>query len=100
LNELKEIIDAKVKAQMHKFGNDGIKPIMARLVSYTIEQGEFTFENQAKKFASSEVEGLRGKHMIYSSRDSKNEFDVDSVTLQNFVDNEQYRLVLHPKSDG
>jgi hypothetical protein len=30
---------------MQKFGNDGNKRIMARLVSYTIEKGEFTFEN-------------------------------------------------------
>ena len=98
LNELKmfrpeilqTMVDKEVKKNLCRFA----KKQFSRRVTYNIDNCEFSFYNDTEKFATGNIQGAQGMHMIYSNWESKTDIDVDRVTLCNLVDEEKYRRVL------
>ena len=43
-----------------------------------------------------DIEGIRGKSLIYSNRRSKQDFDIEQITIENLLDSDNYRWVLYP----
>jgi len=42
------------------------------------------------------VKGIHGSYLIYSNRESKQDLDIDRITIENLLDGENYRWVLYP----
>lgn len=43
-----------------------------------------------------DIEGIRGKSLIYSNRRSKQDLDIEQITIENLLDGDNYRWVLYP----
>ena len=69
---------------------------MTKMLSYTINNGMLELFNQATKFSTLKVMGLRGKSFIYSNRESKQDLDIDKITIENHLDGDHYKWVLQP----
>ena len=69
---------------------------MTKMISYTINTGMLELFNQNTKFSTLKVMGLRGKGFIYSNRESKQDLDIDKITIENHLDGDHYRWVLQP----
>ena len=55
--------------------------------------------NQNQQFSALDVKGVHGKSQIYSNRESKQDLDIDRITIENLLDGENYRMVLCPNDN-
>lgn len=46
------------------------------------------------------MRGLNGNSLFYSNRESKQDLDIDRITIENLVDDEKYRWVLAPADNN
>ena len=92
---IQDTITKKLKNQYREQQNE-IKPDMARQISYIINNGTLELINDKTKFSTLKLFGLRGKGFIYSNRESKQDIDIDKITMENHIDGDSYRWVLQP----
>ena len=69
---------------------------MSKRITYSINNGSIKLFNQNKQFSALDVKGVHGKSLIYSNRKSKQDLDIERITIENLLDGENYRWVLYP----
>ena len=67
---IRDIINVQLKNQYKEQQNE-IAPDIAKSISYSISKGKITLFNENKEFSAMDIEGIRGKSLIYSNRRSK-----------------------------
>merc|ERR1719464_844871 len=75
-SDLQGMIDKELKKNFDRFGI-ARKAKFSRRVQYTIDSCEFSFTNQNEKFATGNIDLIKGMHQIYQNRESKTDIDID-----------------------
>ena len=92
---IRDIINSKLKNQYKEQQNE-IKPDIAKRISYTIGDAKLKLFNNNRQFSALDVKGIHGKYLIYSNRESKQDLDIERITMENLLDGDSYRWVLYP----
>jgi len=69
---------------------------MTRKITYAINNGTLELKNDQTKFSTTKLFGCRGQGFIYSNRESKQDIDIDKITMENHIDGDNFRWVLQP----
>jgi len=69
-------------------------------INYTLSRFNFCLLENGAEFAIFRIEQLEASHIINSEMESEINFDVHMIKIENYVDNEQFKIVLCPLLEG
>ena len=87
------------KAKEEKKTTSTIKHIRKK-ISYTLPRFNFFLQENGVKFAVFRIEQLEGNHIIDSEMGSEINIDVHMIKIENYLDSDQFRVVLCPLLEG